>query len=214
MQIVNARLHEMESSIALLEELLEEHLTDDEDDDDSFNEWMKEYTYDELPNPPPLLKNNGWDDEFRGHILLQKNDPKLACLSVGEDNQYCPDIYDEKQWGALGTYLGNSEYLTELRLGYFGGVDKLPVIDMCTGLARNRSITRLRVADKSFFEHSHFVHLVPFVQQNTDLRHLILEHDKENHGQPIELSKKGLLMWQWCWLNSHRSRRSSWLIAN
>lgn len=180
----------MESSVEHLEDLLDGYLTDNSDDSEA--EFNKNYSYNELPNPPPL-KNEGWDDEFRDHVLLQENDPKLACLAVGEDDPYFPGD-DDDQWGVLGTYLGNSEYLTELRLGCLGACHVYQIMDLCTGLARNRSITRLRITHESVFRHSLFLHLVPFLQENAGLRHLVVAHDEENFGRPIELKDKGLLM--------------------
>jgi len=177
-----------------LEDLLASYLPDSDDDSlSSDSETSIEDTTRAL-----CLKNKAYDPGDREeHILLQNNDPKLTSLAIGEDDAFFPGIDDDDndQWAMAGTCLGNHNHLKELTLGYLGGVEKYAFRMMSKGLARNRSITTLKLCTTSIFNSGYYLELLtPFLKNNTNLKHLEFASDNENNTRNIEVGPKEILM--------------------
>ena len=188
----------METKVEHLESLLAPYLSDDDEDSMSSFEvpGFESIKEDKDKQPLPQLRNESSDvDDLKQHKLLQTNSPKLTSLAIGEDSPYFPgcdmDDDEEEQWEAAGKYIAKHKYLTELSFGYFGGVTTWSSKGMCKGLAHNKSIRRLKLCSDSMWEHNHLTSLLPFLQQNGNLRELILM--PEEYAK-LKFGPKGILM--------------------
>ena len=148
---------------AKLETLLTPYKSDDEDDDD-----MSDYSVTVGKETSVQLKNEAFDeDDLQEHKLLMRNSPNLKSLMIGEDDSFFPGRDDDEQWEATGIYLGNHTHLTEIGLGYMGGVMEYNLSAVCKGLARNSSISKLIFTSGSIFDRPRHVEaLTPFLRNN------------------------------------------------
>lgn len=179
-----------------IDDLLDPLLTVDSDDEGSFDYQVE---------PPPLettekLENvsccPGDDgDDYNEHVLMMENRPSLTKFTVCEDTGFLPE---SEQFGTLGIYLGNNTHLKELTFGYVVYCTKYDFEEMCHGLARNKSITKLRFTSKAMFQDSNWLRLLAeiYLQKgNIDTIEFVPKYDElMEERTPIEIDRRGLLL--------------------
>ena len=175
-----------------IDDLLDPLLTDDDDESFEFIVEPPLKTTEQLENISCFVADDG--EDYKGHLEMMANSPSLTKFTVCEDNGF---LCDEWQFPTLGTYLGNNTHLKELTLGYVP-VSRYAFEGFCYGLARNKSITKLRFTSESTFHDSNYLRSLGAIylpKGSVDTIEFAPEYcEVTERTTPIEINRRGLLL--------------------